>query len=78
MSGTPVPGELILTQLRAASRGADIPDVLRHCRTPDLALNSMRLDRVVNEAQVGPGVCDLLSIQVFAKSDEGLLGSVIG
>ena len=49
-----------------------------HCRTPDMALNSMRLDRVINEAQVGAGVFHLLSIQVFAKRDESLLGSVIG
>jgi len=40
------------------------------CRTPDLALNSMRLDRFVNEAQVGTWVFHLLGIEVFAKRNE--------
>ena len=47
------------------------------CRTPNLALNSMRLDRFVNEAQVGTGVSHLLGIEVFAKRDERLLRPVI-
>jgi len=47
-------------------------------RTPDLALNSMRLDEVVDEAQVGARVFHLLGIQVLAESAERLLGSVIG
>ena len=38
----------------------------------------MRLDGVVDEAQVGTRVFHLLGIQVLAKSDESLLGSVIG
>ena len=48
------------------------------CRTPDIALNSMRLDRVINEAQVGTGIFHLLGIEVFAKRDQRLLRSVIG
>lgn len=28
----------------------EIPTMITHCRTPDLALNSMRLDRLKNEA----------------------------
>ena len=38
----------------------------------------MRLDRLKNEAQLGTGVDRLLGVQAFAKSDERLLGSVIG
>jgi transposase-like protein len=49
-----------------------------HCRTPDLALNSMRLNRLVNETQLGARVVRLLGIQAVTKSDERLLGSVIG
>ncbi len=53
-------------------------NTLGHCRTPDLALNSMRLDGVVDQAQVGARVFHRLGIQIFAKSDESLLRSIIG
>jgi hypothetical protein len=67
-TGQPTSGTLSLS-------AGERPD---QCRTPDLALNSMRLDCIINEAQVGTRVFHLLGIQIFAKSDESLLRSVIG
>ncbi len=39
------------------------------CRTPNLALNLMWLDRFVNQTKVDTGVFHLLSIEVLAKRD---------
>ena len=44
-----------------------------HCRTPDLAPNSMRLDRLKHEAQLGAGVDRPLGVEAFAQRDERLL-----
>jgi hypothetical protein len=49
----------------------------RACRTPDLALNLMRLDRLEHEAKIRTGVDRLLGVQAVAESDECFLGSVV-
>jgi putative NADH-flavin reductase len=50
----------------------------QQCRTPDIAPYSMRLDRLVDEPQVGARVLQLLDIEMVAKGDEGLLRAVVG
>ena len=55
-------------------RETQIPrDTLYHCRTPDLAPNSMRLDRLKHEAQLGTGVDRPLGVEAVTKRDERLL-----
>ncbi len=71
--------QLVATPVPWMERMGDFDELpFTNCRTLDLALNSVRLDRLINEAQVGTGVFDLLGVQAVAKSDQGLLGSVVG
>jgi uncharacterized membrane protein YqhA len=44
-----------------------------HCRTPDLAPKSMRLDRLEHEPQVGAGIDSLLGVETVAQRGERLL-----
>ena len=54
-------------------RNQVLSSLLTHCRTPDLAPNSMRLDRLKHEAQLGAGVDRPLGVEAFAQRDERLL-----